>query len=229
MAFQAGAINAGGFLACGRFVTHTTGFATHFGAELAQGHYQSSLGMISVPLFFLTGAIISAFFIERNISANRNPKYTFVVFLIALILLMVTFGGHFGTFGVFGEPIELSQDYYLLALLSLASGLQNAAITSASGAVVRTTHLTGITTDLGIGLVRIFSRTTEPKLASAELKANFSRVGLIVSFILGSTISSYLFLRFDYLGFLLPALVSSSLVLLGLYLQVTQKRSSLKV
>src|SRR4051812_2049393 len=75
MAFQAGAINAGGFLACHRFVTHATGFATLFGTEFTQGHLTTAFSMLSVPLFFLIGAMISGFFIDRRLRRNERPRY----------------------------------------------------------------------------------------------------------------------------------------------------------
>lgn len=229
MAFQAGAINAGGFLSCHRFVTHTTGFATHFGAEFAAGEYRSAFGMLSVPIYFLAGATLSAFFIDKKMTEGKNPQYTTVISFIAVLLFIATLCGDKKLFGIFGAPLELSQDYFLLALLSLASGLQNAAITSASGAVVRTTHLTGITTDLGIGLARVFAKKTNNmrvEFGSQEMKANYARIGLIVFFILGSTVASYLFYNVGYWGFLLPAGISTSLVVLGLYLKFKDKERS---
>ena len=70
-------------------------------------------------------------------------------------------------------------------------------ITSAFGAVVRTTHLTGITTDLGIGLVRLFTSSSLGDLAGPtrqrESRATIMRVGIISFFILGSTFSSFIF------------------------------------
>ena len=63
----------------------------------------------------------------------------------ALSLVASACLGYFHFFGEFGEEVRLKRDYFFLALLCAASGLQNAAITTASGATVRTTHLTGLT------------------------------------------------------------------------------------
>ncbi len=41
LSFNAGCINAGGFLATGRFVSHVTGFATFFGVDLANREHGS--------------------------------------------------------------------------------------------------------------------------------------------------------------------------------------------
>jgi uncharacterized membrane protein YoaK (UPF0700 family) len=215
LAFQAGAINAGGFLACHRFVTHTTGFATHFGAEAAQGHWFSALGMLSVPLFFLIGSMTSAFFVDHRMAHHKAPQYFQSFGLMFLTMLFVTVAGHNGVFGVFGEPMSMSRDYFLLALLCWCSGLQNATITSASGAVVRTTHLTGITTDLGIGLIRALAHQNNDKVRKAEFLANWMRMGLILFFILGSFAASFVFLKEQYSAFAIPAAISLVLTIVA--------------
>ncbi|MFN7825685.1 MAG: YoaK family protein [Pseudobdellovibrionaceae bacterium] len=208
LAFQAGAINAGGFLACHRFVTHTTGFATHFGAEAAQGHWVSALGMLSVPLFFLLGSMTSGFFVDHRLAHSREPHYSWSFGLMFLTMLFVTVAGHNGVFGEFGAPLNMTRDYLLLALLCWCSGLQNATMTSASGAVVRTTHLTGLTTDLGIGLVRALSHINNDQVRKNEVLANWMRIGLIGAFILGSFAASFVFLNEQYSAFAIPALIS---------------------
>jgi uncharacterized membrane protein YoaK (UPF0700 family) len=115
-------------------------------------------------------------------------------------------GGHFGLFGEFGHEPELRQDYLLLALLCAASGLQNAVVSSASGSAVRTTHLTGLTTDLGTGLVRAFSNR---RLHESEMRAARLRFGTIVSFTGGSFAGAASYLHLHYLGFLGPALIAT--------------------
>lgn len=221
LAFQAGSINAGGFLACSRFVTHTTGFATLFGTEFALGHFNTATGMLTVPIFFLIGAMISALFVDRQIVKGKLPRYNLVFGLIGFVLLLVCFlggGGSFGVFGLLSGPNEIAGEFPMLALLCLASGMQNAAITSASGAVLRTTHLTGLTTDLGIGIVRVATHWMDQVNAEPEVRKNMIRVSIIVSFILGATFGAFLFYHVHYWGFLFPAILSLSLMSFGVYL-----------
>ena len=209
MCFQAGVINAGGFLACHRFVTHVTGFGTYFGAEVAQGHWLTGFGMLSVPAFFLAGSMISAFYIDRHIALGKRPQYGLSFVLIAAAMTFVAIAGSFGELGEFGGSSKsILSDYSLLALLCLSAGLQNATITSASGAVVRTTHLTGIMTDLGIGLVRVLTTGQSDRVVKNEYRNNWMRAGIMGFFALGSTFSTLVFLRFNYWGFLVPAVIS---------------------
>lgn len=223
LAFQAGVINAGGVLACHRFVTHTTGFGTTFGTELAFGRFWTAFGMLSVPAFFILGTLISAFLIDRRVIQNQTPRYSVVLFLMTLLMGVTTAAGLTGNLGSFGEPLILARDYTLLALLCLTSGLQNAMVTTAFGAVVRTTHLTGITTDLGIGLVRLIANVQKPENRRNEVRATWMRVGIISSFIVGSTVSSYIYLSVHYWGFAIPLLISGTLwtISLGFFKNTT--------
>jgi len=224
MAFQAGIINAGGFIACQRVVTHTTGFATYIGDDIANGNIHAALGMAAVPTFFLAGATTSGYFIDRRIASRKNPLYALMFGLIALSMLIVSFGGHNGFFGVFSEPMLMARDYFLLAILCLSAGLQNGTITSAAGSVVRTTHLTGITTDLGLGIVRAHSTQYSNEVRKNEHRANGMRVGIIGFFIFGSTVGAFCFYRFGYLGFLGPAAISATLALMSLNYQLRASR-----
>ncbi len=218
LAFQAGYINAGGFLACHRFVTHTTGFATFFGVEFAQGNYQTALNMLAVPIFFLLGTIASAFFIDRQKAHHKRPQFTIVLLIMSLLLLSVSLLGAQGSFGVFGEAFENSRDFSLLAILCLASGLQNALTTTATGAIVRTTHLTGMTTDLGLGIARvIWGNKAEREQIHQESAANKIRMGILGGFVAGSVSGAIIFLKIQYFGFFAPAALSSVLTMTAFF------------
>jgi uncharacterized membrane protein YoaK (UPF0700 family) len=216
LAFQAGVINAGGVLACHRFVSHTTGFATTFGTEVAYGRMWAALGMLSVPLFFILGAMISAVLVDRRLIKNQQPHYAVVLFLMTVLMALTSIGGVLGYFGTFGEPLVFTRDFSLLVILCLTSGLQNAMVTTAFGAIVRTTHLTGISTDLGIGVVRLISNDQLPQNRKNEFRATWMRLGIISSFICGSTLSSFIYLSVQYWGFVIPFLISGSLWIISL-------------
>ena len=216
LAFQAGSLNVGGFLACHKFVSHVTGFSTLFGASLAKNQLMDAFGFLTVPVFFLLGSMISGFFIDSEIQKNRAPKFEYVFTLLTLFTALILALGASHVFGKFGMTADMEKDYYLLALLCLTCGLQNATVTSAYGAVVRTTHLTGLTTDLGVGLVRIFKSEKKSKALGPELSATFMRMGIILSFTMGSLVCGLVFVRFAYWGFVIPFLISLGLLTLSL-------------
>ena len=208
LTFLAGTINVGGFMACQRFVTHVTGFATLFGADIVQGLWKEAIGIVSVPLFFIMGAMISAFLVERRVSWGKPPAYARVMGLVTFCISVVLVGGLLGWFGKFGGTYDITKAYLLLVMLCMASGLQNAVVTSVSGTIIRTTHLTGLTTDLGIGLVRILFPAPHQNSLDHEYLQTYLRIGSIGSFIAGSAIGAFIFLHFGYYGFLLPGLLA---------------------
>lgn len=220
MAFQAGIINIGGFLACHRFVSHVTGFATYFGNEVNLSGVGAAFGMLTVPLFFLFGSMLSGFLVDIRLKLHKKPKYYIAFGLMFFLTTLVLFAGVFGKFGTFGEPYEYLHDSTLLALLCLICGIQNGTITSVSKSVVRTTHLTGITTDLGVGIVRFLNRDSLKHEYAGETAANLMRIGIILFFLIGSVVGGYAFKKMGYLGFSVPAATSGVLFILMFYFQV---------
>ncbi|MBC7420404.1 MAG: DUF1275 domain-containing protein [Bdellovibrio sp.] len=210
LSFLAGNINAGGYLACSRFVSHVTGFATLSGISLEQGSWVDAFGTLAIPLFFLVGVIVSGYLTEKKY-ANKvhGQKYAPVMGLVAILVGFVAIGGsYFELFGKFGDVANIKHDFFLLACLCGACGLQNAAISSASGATVRTTHLTGLTTDLGLGIVRAEIHNLSDSQKSIERRANLLRVATIFSFTLGSLIAAFIYSRFKYQGFFVPMFIA---------------------
>jgi uncharacterized membrane protein YoaK (UPF0700 family) len=206
LAFQGGCLNTGGYLAVHRFVSHMTGFATLAGVAGAKADWSGMLVMIFIPSCFLGGVIISAWNVERQRIKNQIPRYSFVFSLIIFNNLLVAFAGTRGYFGEFGETAMLGRSTILLMILAFTCGLQNAVISSASGMKVRTTHLTGPTTDFGIGLVRIWTNRNSPN--HLETFANWCRFGTYFSFIFGSLVSALLYNHFKFYGFYLPVIIS---------------------
>lgn len=209
LSFNGGAINAGGFLATGRFVSHVTGFATLFGVHLGSNEVTTAFGILSVPLFFLVGAFTAGLLIDLPIHKGKNPHFDWVMGLCTLCLFFAAGGGDFLNLGIFGETAHLSDSYTLLALLCLASGLQNGAITSSSHKSVRSTHLTGLTTDLGLGLAKLATFDLRESKYLHELRANYLRAGSIASFIVGSAFGAWIFIKFGYHGFMLPTVIAA--------------------
>ncbi len=225
LAFQAGLLNIGGLLACHSFVSHVTGFATLFGLQANSGDWVAALGMLVVPGFFLLGAMLSGFLVDLQIKMHQQPRYYVVFGAIFLELLLVVIGGFNHIFGEFGEAIDKTRDYSLLALLCMICGTQNGLITLVSKSVVRTTHLTGITTDLGIGLVRVLNSGRLFGKIDDEGRANFTRMGIIIFFTFGSVVGVRIFNAFQFRGFIFPAAITGGLFFLTVYFQIVRRKT----
>jgi uncharacterized membrane protein YoaK (UPF0700 family) len=200
----AGMVNTGGLLACGSFVSHVTGIYAHFGRNAGNLTWDTAVGLLSVPFYFSMGVMISAFFVERPKHRGGKSHYALVMTLALACLILATALGQWGYFGTFGDN-ELKTEYLLLALLCLASGLQNGATSVATSNAVRPTHMTGTTTDIAVGVVRVWSLPKDATRRKDEISGLKMRCGLIVSFILGCAMGAELYIRFEYLGFLVHA------------------------
>lgn len=224
MAFQAGLLNIGGFFVGHKIVSHVTGFVTFFGYDVSQGEGLQALGMLIVPCFFLLGAMLSGYFVDVRLKLNKRPKYYITFGIIFILNLLVLVLGILGMWGDFGQyPLSLP-GYILLIILCFVCGVQNGTISIVSKSVVRTTHLTGITTDLGLGIMRILYRHKLKNQINNEARANMMRIGIIGAFFMGSVVGGFFFQRYLYWGFLFPVLISGSLFGLMIFFQFQTRR-----
>lgn len=212
--FIAGFVDVGGFLSVHRFVSHVTGFAAHFGMEVSSYKWFEALVALLVPLCFLLGAFGTAIFTEVRRSRHQVPIYFWSTATVGCIYIAIATAGDLGFFGSFGEPMTRTRDFVLLILLCFATGAQNALFTSYSGAIVRTTHLTGLTTDLGIGIARQFVGKNRE-----ESQRNKLRIAIIVWFLLGSASAGAVFSYFGFRAFYIPGVLS---LLVGVRLLLTR-------
>jgi uncharacterized membrane protein YoaK (UPF0700 family) len=213
LSFQAGFINSFGFLACGRFVSHVTGFGTQVGLALGEGNWLFALEMFGTPFFFILGAFFSGLYTSGRQAKKLHPRYELVSAAFPLIIAVLLFGGVSGWFGPFGEELLFLHDFALLFSLSFACGLQNACFTTLTGGFIRTTHLTGLSTDLGIDLSKSLTVGLEKSERSALRKSNITRIACFLSFAAGSIVS--IRISKDYHYYSLAAPLISSLLIFG--------------
>lgn len=201
LTMAAGAVNAGAFLACRRFVTHVTGTVSLLGMDA--GNWHLMLDYALVLGCFIAGAMTSVLAIDGRYHRGKTPLYALPLLVVAALLSLVALLGTNGVFGRFGGSFERLPDFAMLSIVSFAMGLQNAAVSTSTGAVVRTTHLTGPATDLGVHLATCFFTAGESR-REALLRA-LLRLTKIVGFALGAGLMVPVVARFGYGAFVLPA------------------------
>jgi uncharacterized membrane protein YoaK (UPF0700 family) len=132
-------VNAAGYLGIAhRGVSHVTGQMTQMGIDLAKEDANSAMRAASLVVAFLAGATLSGALIRTaEVTEDIQRQYG-----IALLVETILLGAGAAMLAFELGPPEL--------LVAMAMGLQNAMASTYSGAIVRTTHVTGITTDLGI-------------------------------------------------------------------------------
>lgn len=197
LAFIAGAVNAGGFLAVGRYTSHMTGLLSSVADEIALGHLALAMASAIAVLTFVVGAATTAMLTHWSRRRGLESQFAVPLLLEAACLLM---------FGVLGANLHLAIDLVVPAtvlLLCFLMGLQNAVITKISRAQIRTTHMTGILTDLGLELGRLFywnrHRLDDPGL---HVRADRERLGIHATLLAAFTVGALLgALAFKHLGF----------------------------
>lgn len=201
LAFGAGAVNAVAFLAAQRFVTHVTGTVTRLGLDV--GAPILLLDYAIVLVCFIAGAMASVMFLDGRRHRGQRALWSVPLLVVALLLTIIAFAGRLGAFGDFGGSVESAGNFLLLSVLAFAMGLQNAAVASTTGMAVRTTHMTGPATDLGVHLATAYFARGEGRLSA--LRAAGLRAGKIAAFAAGAAAAVPLARSFEYLAFLFPA------------------------
>ncbi|MBP3957593.1 DUF1275 domain-containing protein [Gemmata sp. G18] len=201
LAGASGMVNGLAFLACEQYVTHVTGTATRLGLEWP--HAGIALEYAVVVLSFIFGAMASVLALQARVTQGKPPRWATPLVIVALTLTGVALAGLTGVFGPFGGAITTEPPFVLLSLLAFASGLQNAAVATSTGLAVRTTHLTGPATDLGIHLgVAYFTKGEDRR---AALRGALLRGGKVFAFVAGAGLALPLAGATGYLAFFVPA------------------------
>jgi len=186
LAFIAGIINVVGLLGFEHeTITHLTGNTSRLAEALAKLDIPAALHLAALIGSFVVGTVISGFIIQDG-TLQLGRKYSVVLLLESLLLFA-------------SIPFLRCQSVYGMYTAACASGLQNAMVSTYSGAVVRTTHLSGMFTDLGISLGHMMR----------GLPVNAKRLWLcclvISGFLSGGIIGTLAFKAFGYGALLFPA------------------------
>lgn len=186
LALVAGFVNAVGLLSFEhQSVSHLSGTATLLGTSVLNGNIQNVLHLLGILLSFLFGSVVAGFLLHGS-TLKLGRHYDTALFLESVLLLIAIWflskGSFFGHF-----------------FASAACGLQNALATTYSGTVIRTTHVTGIFTDLGIMFGEFIRGETIDKRKTKLF------IMIIVGFILGGTLGALLFIKYQVMSLLVPA------------------------
>lgn len=211
LAFIAGATNAGGYVAVKQHTSHMSGIVASMADNLAVGKVELVFAGFSALLSFLFGAACTAILVNWGRRRRLQSEYALPLMLEAALLL---------GFGILGNHFQ-SQRWPLVSLIILllcfTMGLQNAIITKISKAEIRTTHVTGLVTDIGIEFGKMlfrnrsFSYPEEP-LVRADMKKLWLLVSLVSLFFIGGLAGG---LGFKYIGFASTFPMATVLVVLA--------------
>jgi uncharacterized membrane protein YoaK (UPF0700 family) len=200
LSFVAGIVNVAGFLAVAKLTTNVTGHFAFFVDEVFKLKFWGGFIYFLYIFFFFLGSFFSSFLVEVISRKNENYVYIIPTSIECLILIAVAFSGKF---------LVIENPDLIAFTLLFAMGLQNSLVTRISNATVRTTHLTGLFTDLGIELSQLFfyreEETKKKLVASVKL-----RLTIISFFFLGGIIGG---IFYSNMGLYVLLIGSASLIL----------------
>jgi uncharacterized membrane protein YoaK (UPF0700 family) len=201
LSFTAGMVNICGVLEIGVLTTNVTGHFAYFAENVNERDLNFGLNFLLYILSFLAGSFVSGLLSESTLAKSFQGPHKPAMFLEILLLV---------TIGVFGDSALRSgvNGIWLASVMLFAMGLQNALVTVISSAVVRTTHLTGLFTDLGIELSKLFYYKKQEE--QIPLKRSIGlRLGIIAFFFLGCITGDMFFslLRFRVLLIAVASLI----------------------
>ncbi len=183
LAFVAGATNAGGYLAVQQYTSHMTGIVSAMADNIVLGQRDLVLAGAGGVATFVLGAACSAVMINFGRRNDLQSEYAAPLLLEAGLLL---------GFGLLGSRLADVQGLFVPAtvmLLCFIMGLQNAMISKLSNAEIRTTHVTGMITDIGIELGKSVYWNRRVASARPPVVADRRRLatlaGLVASFFVG--------------------------------------------
>ncbi|WP_033417885.1 YoaK family protein [Cytophaga aurantiaca] len=187
LSFVAGIVNVAGFLSIKQLTTNVTGHFALFINDVADLEFWKGTIYFLYILSFLVGSFLSGFLIEKFRGEGKLNIFVIPIIIESLILLSVA---------LLGNIVGIQYPDLIACLLLLAMGMQNSYVTKISNAVVRTTHLTGLFTDLGIDLSQLLFPKLYPDKATLRSTIKL-RSSIILFFFFGGLAGGFLYSKLD--------------------------------
>ncbi|TSD65986.1 DUF1275 domain-containing protein [Inquilinus sp. KBS0705] len=189
-AFVAGIIDVGGLLAFLAFTSNITGHVANLAKNIVQQNFQSIAVFGVWLLMFLLGAFVSNFIVKSLQHISYYRAHSIPIIIEIVVLIFVAFYGN-----NFYKETQFEREIVIGALL-FAMGLQNSLVSNISGGLIKTTHLTGLFTDLGSELADWMHPRTN---TGAEIKNKiYLRLTILAFFIFGGFIGGYTFNLYEF-------------------------------
>ncbi|GEO21446.1 YoaK family protein [Cyclobacterium qasimii] len=205
LSFVAGIVNVTGFLSFKQLTTNVTGHFALFIYDLSNFEFWKGTIYFLYIFSFLFGSFLSSFLIENYRENKKLNVFVLPTIIEGFILLLIAIMSNF---------VEITHPDVIACMLLFAMGIQNSFVTKISNTIVRTTHLTGLFTDLGIELSQLLFPKSHPN--REKIKATIKlRIFIILFFFAGGLFGGFLYSKVDLK---LNTLIFGALILLiGLF------------
>ncbi len=187
LSFVAGIVNVTGFLAFKQLTTNVTGHFALFIYDVVNFKVWKGIIYFLYIFSFLFGSFLSSFLIEKFKKSKKLNVFVLPTIIECLILISIS---------ILSNTTEIEYPDLIVCSLLFAMGLQNSFVTKISNAVVRTTHLTGLFTDLGIELSQLFFPESYPNIGKIKETIKL-RIYIICFFLFGGIVGGFFYSKLD--------------------------------
>lgn len=212
LAGSAGALNALALGVFGFFPSNMTGNATALSKQLFEFDKSQIALLILVIICFVAGSLTSRTVALIGKSFDFRKVYACILLAEGILLTAPVIINHMMPF----SPSEL----LMVSGLSYLLGLHNSTSTQISQGKVRSTHITGTLTDMGIALANILLRPLSQS-SDEEIARHRKTIGIhttaIISFFGGGLIGILSFRLFSMDAFSVPGLFIIAIASVGIF------------
>lgn len=226
LSFKAGMLNAAGFLFAGYFVSHVTGFGTQIGITIGHEEYAFGIELLVIPVSFILGGFVTSLILDVDYDEKKIPRYDYVQLLITTMLGVISILFLIDFYDSSVLPMKHDDNtIFLIALLCFVCGLKNGLSTWSTSGKIRTTHLTGLSTDIGLHLPKVVLGRSFNSRFPEEKIVTYTRLITLLSFSLGSFFSAMFIHKLGEMIFYVSFMISIGL----LYISITNRKRLVKL
>lgn len=184
-AFVAGVVNVAGVIAFFAFTSNITGHVANLAQNVVEKDFKDIYVFLAWLILFFSGAFISSFAInsfkhKSNYQAHAIP----IVIEIAVLMFVAIYGNNFY------KETDTEREIVIGCIL-FSMGVQNGMVSVISGGLIKSTHLTGLITDLGAEVAEWIHPKTDK---TVDIKHKIYVRSTILSFyIIGGLFAGYFF------------------------------------
>jgi uncharacterized membrane protein YoaK (UPF0700 family) len=192
-AFVSGATNVIGVIAFLAFTANITGHVANMALHVAENNWHEIVLFFIWLLLFFVGAFVSNFLIrsgqyKSNYWAHSRP----IIIEIIILLFVAIYGNKF-----YAE--SQTEREIIIGALIFSMGLQNSMVSTISGGLIKSSHLTGLFTDLGGDVSEWFHPgSKKTKIVKHRI---FIRLTVLAFYFLGGLASGYFFNAYGFVIF----------------------------
>lgn len=189
-AFVSGVTNVAGVIAFLAFTSNITGHVANLAKHVVEQNFREIIVFFVWLLLFFSGAFLSNFII-RSLQDRSKYRAHSVPMIIEIVILfgVAVYGYHFY------DETRLEREIVIGAIL-FSMGLQNSLVSNISGGLIKTSHLTGLFTDLGADVAEVL----HPKTTNTHAAKNrvLIRITILTFYFIGGIAGGYFFDLYDF-------------------------------